>query len=432
MKFYPLLQNEIVNSKFSKNMAEIEFSNGSVIDILANAQSSKGQRRTRINIEEAALLKSDLFEDALEPIVEIPRVLPNGFSDPCEMNSSINFFTTSGFRGSSPYDKAVKTYRDMVDLKGKISFGATWMLGSYYGRGSTRSQMIDKMSELNPIAFSQNYMSYWVGNSDNALVDIQKLMDTRILSYPEFKDEDFSEYVLGVDVARSFKSGNNISSVAVIKIIRNEDLKIKELHLVNIVEISGNTNFDEQAAIVKKLQNNFNAKAVCVDGNGLGVGLIEACGHKSYDLETGEKYPPWKTMNSDFIPSEQEGAETIMFDLKPQSANNAIIVNFIDMVDGGKLKMLIKKANEDYSLDNYDNQAEDVLPYVLTDLLVDEIANLKMKTLGSGQLTVDRVISRMGKDKFSALAYGLWYAKTYEDAEYVKDDLDDILGAVIF
>lgn len=121
-----------------------------------------------------------------------------------------------------------------------------------------------------------------------------------------------------------------------------------------------------------------------------------------------------------------------MFDLKPQSANNAIIVNFIDMVDGGKLKMLIKKANEDYSLDNYDNQAEDVLPYVLTDLLVDEIANLKMKTLGSGQLTVDRVISRMGKDKFSALAYGLWYAKTYEDAEYKKDDLADIISAVVF
>ncbi len=431
MKFYPLLENEVVSTKFNKNSAEIEYSNGSVLDILANAQSSKGQRRARINIEESALLKSELFEDALEPIVEIPRVLPNGLPDPCEMNSMINFFTTSGFRNSSPYDKAIKTHKDMIELDGKISIGSAWMLGSYYGRGSTKSQMLKKREEINPIAFAQNYMSHWVGNSDNALVDIQKLMDTRILPTPEFSNTDYSEYCLGVDVARSLKLGNNISSVAVIKIIRNEDLRIKQLHLVNIYEISGNTNFPEQAAIIKRIQKKFNAKAVCCDSNGLGIGILDEFGKISYDLETGEPYEAWKTMNSDFTASEPD-ANPIVFDLKPQSANNAIIVNFIGMVDGGKLKMLVKKANEDYSLDSYDNQAEDVLPYVLTDLLVDEIANLKMKTLPSGQLTIDRVISRMGKDKFSALAYGLWYAKTFEDAEYIQDDLDDILGAVIF
>jgi len=431
MKFYPLLKNEVVSTKFNKNTAEIEFTNGSVIDILANAQTSKGQRRARINIEESALLKSELFEDALAPIVEIPRVLPNGISDPCEISQSISFFTTSGFRGSSEHARNIKTYKDMVDLEGKMCIGSSWMLGSYYGRGSSKTKIIQKKSELNPIAFAQNYMSHWVGNSDNALVDIQKLMDTRILPTPEFSNTDYSEYCLGVDVARSLKLGNNISSVAVIKIIRNEDLRIKQLHLVNIYEISGNTNFPEQAAIIKRIQKKFNAKAVCCDSNGLGIGILDEFGKISYDLETGEPYEAWKTMNSDFTASEPD-ANPIVFDLKPQSANNAIIVNFIGMVDGGKLKMLIKKANEDYSLDSYDNQAEDVLPYVLTDLLVDEIANLKMKTLPSGQLTIDRVISRMGKDKFSALAYGLWYAKTFEDAEYIQDDLDDILGAVIF
>ena len=432
IKFYPLLGNEVVSTKFSKNIAEIEFANGSVIDVLANAQSSKGQRRSRINVEESALLKNDLFEDAIEPIVEIPRMLPNGASDPCEMNQSINFFTTSYMRGSSAHEKNIKTYRDMLELDGKFAIGSSWMLSSRYQRGSTKDQILKKREDLNPISFAQNYMSRWVGASDGSLIDVMKLMDCRVISNPEFEAEDFSQYVLGCDVARSFKKGNNISSVAVIKIIRNEDLKIKELHLVNIYEISGNTNFDEQAAIVKKIQKKFNARAVCMDGNGLGVGLIEACGHVSYDLETGEKYPPWKTMNSDFTPSDQEGAETIIFDLKPQSANNAIIVNFIDMVEGGKFKMLIRKANEDYSIDNYDNQAEDVLPYVLTDLLIEEISNLKMKILSSGQLTVDRVYSKMGKDKFSALAYGLWYAKTFEDAEYIQDDLDDILGAIIF
>ena len=432
MKFYPLLENEIFGKpKFNKNTAEIKFVNGSVIDILANAQSTKGQRRARINVEESALLKSALFEDVIEPIPAMPRLLPNGEFDPCEMNSQINFFTTAGFRASDEFSRVNKTYRNMIELEGKIFLGSSWMLPCFYRRGPSKEIMLQKREEINPIAFAQNYSSHWVGNSDGQLVDIQKLLDTRILPTPEFSNQNFSEYCLGIDVARSLKAGNNISSVAVIKIVRNEDLKIKQLHLVNIYEISGNKNFEEQAAIIKEIQSKFNAKAVCVDSNGLGIGLLDYLGKKSYNLETGEPYEAWKTMNSDFTASEPD-ANPIVFDLKPQSANNAIIVNFIGMVDGGKLKMLVKKANEDYSLDSYDNQAEDVLPYVLTDLLVDEIANLKMKTLPSGQLTIDRVISRMGKDKFSALAYGLWYAKTFEDAEYIQDDLDDILGAVIF
>lgn len=49
MKFFPLLQNEIKNSSFTKNGAEVEFTSGSIYNVLANAQSSKGQRRRRLN-----------------------------------------------------------------------------------------------------------------------------------------------------------------------------------------------------------------------------------------------------------------------------------------------------------------------------------------------------------------------------------------------
>jgi hypothetical protein len=48
MKFYPLLQNEIVSSSFTKNGAEVEFAGGSIYNVLANAQSTKGQRRRRL------------------------------------------------------------------------------------------------------------------------------------------------------------------------------------------------------------------------------------------------------------------------------------------------------------------------------------------------------------------------------------------------
>jgi len=432
IKFFPLLENEIAGKpKFNKNTAEIEFTNGSKIDILANAQATKGQRRARINVEESALLKSALFEDVIEPIPGIPRLLPDGDFDPCEMNSQINFFTTAGYKASDEYSRVVKTYRNMVDLQGKIFLGSSWKLPCWYRRGQNKDEMIQKREDLNPIAFAQNYSSYWVGNSSGALVPIQQLMDCRTILLPETERTHSGEYVLGIDVARSLKSGNAISSVAVIKIIRSNNLKIKQLHLVNLFEISGNKSFEEQAVEIKRIKNRFEAKAVCLDYNGLGVGLLDCLVKQTIDPETGQELGCWQTKNTDITPEESD-ADRCIYALTPQSDNSNILVNFIGMVTSKKLRLLVKKTNSDYSLEAYDNQSDDVLPYVLTDLLVDEVANLKLKTLPSNKLAVERIITKMGKDNFSALIYGLWYAKTYEDMEYREDDIQDVLSAVIF
>lgn len=97
IKQYPLLKNEMYKPKASKDKFELKFINGSRIDSLANAQSSKGQRRNRIQIEESALLDNVTFEDALKPIVEIGRTTVGklGIINPMELNQNINFFTTS-------------------------------------------------------------------------------------------------------------------------------------------------------------------------------------------------------------------------------------------------------------------------------------------------------------------------------------------------
>lgn len=98
IKFYPLLGAEVAKAKFSKDDAEIIFTSGGRIDVLANQQSSKGQRRHRLNIEESALLNNELFQDCLEPIPNQPRRTIGKLAtvNPEELNGQINFFTTSG------------------------------------------------------------------------------------------------------------------------------------------------------------------------------------------------------------------------------------------------------------------------------------------------------------------------------------------------
>jgi ribonucleoside-diphosphate reductase alpha chain len=83
--------------------------------------------------------------------------------------------------------------------------------------------------------------------------------------------------------------------------------------------------------------------------------------------------------------------------------------------------MLEKRTNADYDITDKDVYLQK-LPFINTDFLVEEVANLKLKQLPNGKYSIDKVIKRFNKDRFSALEYGLWYIKTFEDNPFEEDD----------
>lgn len=118
--------------------------------------------------------------------------------------------------------------------------------------------------------FAMNYGSEWVGAVGNSLVNIQDIMDLRTISKAELKGDPNGEYVVAVDVARSQKTSNNQCSVSILKIVRNRKGQIKNVRQVNIINIPSIQNFKVQAQEVMRIKERYNAKAVVVDGNGLG------------------------------------------------------------------------------------------------------------------------------------------------------------------
>lgn len=439
LNHYPLLENEIEYKRFSKNDAIIKFKSGSIITNLANAQTSKGRRRHRIKIEESALLNNALFEDALEPIVEVPRTTTGNLAivDPEEMNFQIHFFTTSGYRGSDEYHRSVRMINGMRDLSGEIVLGSNWMLPCYYGRGSTKSQILKKKKRTNPIFFAQNYEQEWVGCSDGALVDINKLMACRVLEHPvmEIMQED-EEFYIGVDVARSENTNNNQSAICVIKVLRNRNTKrILELQIVNIVGISNKMNFTDQACYIKKLKRAYKAKGVICDGNGLGSGLIDELLKDSYDSITGEYLGCFDTINTDNKPQSQN-AEKCLFDMKAQGYQTKVISSFINAVDSGMLKLLIRKQEQDFSDKEREFFDKNVLPFVNTELLFFEIANLKLKLMSGNNLSVEKVVRKIDKDKFSATSYCIFYIMEFcnkdNEVKYDYSAMPTMVSAVSF
>lgn len=428
MKHFPMLENEIKGKpRFSKNDAEVNFKSDSKIDNLANAQSSKGQRRKRINIEESALLNDVLFQDALKPIVEVPRYTVGklGVVDPCELNQQINFFTTSGFRGSDEYQRSVKMYDGMVHLNGDMVLGSSWFLACWYGRGSTKSQILKKKKEMSPVAFAQNYESRWVGSADHALVNINKLMECRSLTETQVASKINDEYYLGVDVARSQNTNNNQSSVCVAQVKRNKDkTRIVSIDIVNIINIPNIMNFTAQACIIKQIKKRYNAQGVVVDGNGLGAGLIDQLLKESFDPVTNASLGCWDTINDDNTAEFPDEAEKILYNLKAQTAQSKIVTNFIDMVDSKKLRLLCSKQLNEFSVSEQDDFDNKVAPFLQTDCLFEEIANLKLKQLPNGNVTIERVVKKMDKDRVSALIYVLWYINEFRKDIYASSDYD--------
>ena len=164
---------------------------------------------------------------------------------------------------------------------------------------------------------------------------------------------------------------------------------------------------------------------VIVDGNGLGSGLVDELLKETYDPVTDETYPCWNTINTDNQP-ETNDYDTCLFDMKAQTYQSKVISHFIDAVDSGKLRLLEKRKDSTFSPAEMDHYVEKVLPYVQTDFMFEEIANLKLKVLNNGNLTVEKTVAKLNKDRFSCLSYCIFYimefcnSNTYED----KSDLE--------
>lgn len=109
----------------------------------------------------------------------------------------------------------------------------------------------------------------WVGGTDNCLIDVNKLLELRTLEHAEIKGDGKSEYYLAIDVARSSKTSNNQSSISIGKVKRDKKNMVKEIHIVNLVNLPNGLNFHAQAIEVKRLKHLFNARMVIVDANGL-------------------------------------------------------------------------------------------------------------------------------------------------------------------
>ena len=145
----------------------------------------------------------------------------------------------------------------------------------------------------------------------------------------------------------------------------------------------------------------------------VGQGLVDELLHEQID-ENGESLGCWDTMNTSEVP-EDPSARDYVYSLKSQGINHDVIVNFVNTVEGEKLQLLEKRVDNSYANNDSNHIKKEVLPFVSTDMLLEELANLKLKQTSNQKMTVEKQTRSINADRYSALAYGLYYISEYED-----------------
>lgn len=432
LRFYPSFADNIKKANFSKDYGCVEFVNGSVIDSLANSQQSKGLRRRRGGLEESALIDKETYDDAIEPIFNISRPTMTGEIDAEELNGQINRYSTSGYKNSDEYEQILKVLADMKNLKGSFVFGSDWAIPIHFGR--QKMTTINKARNRNIVRFRQNYLCDWIGVSNGGLINISKLIKSRNLNEIEMActldkrgNLELNEYVISADIARSESDNNNKTAIAVLKIIRSKSGMIRQVKLVNIVEPPNGLNFEEQSNVIKRIfykyggnldLNKSRVKAIIIDSNSIGQGVVEELLKESTDPDTNEELGAFATINT--TDKCKSYAPELVYSLKAQGINGDIIRIFIDYIESNKLKLLRQYDDYKENLPKDINKVELEQACINTQYLIDEVANLKLKKTQSS-VTVETLVKRIDKDRYSAVAYGLYYIDVFMNAEEDED-----------
>lgn len=411
-----------------KDYVKYVFKNGSYFDNIAARESSRGKRRHGGLIEECVGVDGDILSQVIIPTMNISRMCMDGTTQPDEtLNKSQIYITTAGYKNTFPYDKLIQLLVwEIVKPQQSIIMGGTYripVLMKLLDANFIKDLKMD--GTFNESSFDREYESKWSGTVEDAFFNAEIFDRNRVLNQPEYeasgRNSKLASYVLAVDVGR--KGCDSV--ICVFKVTpQSQGGSIKSL--VNIYTLS-DEHFEDQTIKLKKLYYKYNADRIVIDGNGLGIGLIDYMVKTQIDPETNEIFPDFGVVNDDeLFYKKYKTSNTVldaMYIIKANAPLNteahAIAksqlasgkVKFLIDERVAKNKLLAKKKGQTMTPEQ---RAEELKPFTLTSILKEEMMNLREETEGVN-IILKQANKSIRKDKFSAFEYGLYYLKLEED-----------------
>ena len=412
-----------------KDKVRYIFKNGSVLDNLAARETTRGQRRHGGVMEECVSIDDTLLREVIIPVMAISRRAKDGSVHEEEpVNKSQVYITTAGYKGTYPYDRLIGFLVRMATQPDRcMVLGGTWRTPVGMGLQS-KTFIADQKSEgtYNEASFEREYESKWSGSVEDAFFSGEHFDRSRKMLQPEWEYSGRSAtgayYIVSADVGR--KGCDTV--VCIFKVTpSSQGPSIKSL--VNMYTMS-DVHMEDQAIMLKKLFYKYKAKTLVVDGNGLGIGLVDYL-IKSQTDEDGEFYPDFGVENDPDGYYKKYRTQNTEYDalyiIKANAPINTECHTYAQtQLASGKIKFLIheKVAREKLLATQRgqkmrpEERAEYLRPFNLTSILREEMLNLREENEGIN-IILKQANRGIKKDKFSSFEYGLYYIKQIEDSK---------------
>ena len=416
-----------------KDYAKYVFQNESYFDNIAARESSRGKRRHAGVIEECVGVDGQILSEVIIPTMNISRMCMDGSTHPEEqLNKSQLYITTAGYKNTYPYDKLIQfLVWQIVKPEKAMIMGGTYkipVLVKLLDKNFVKDLKMD--GTFNESSFAREYESKWSGTVEDAFFNSESFDRNRILKQPEKESSGRigkgGFYVLSMDVGRK-----GCDSVICVFKVTPQPQGVSLKQLVNIFTLS-DEHFEDQCIKVKKLFYKFKAKRLVMDGNGLGIGLLDYLVKPQIDPDTNELFPDFGVYNDEdgyYKKYRTQNCEQdALYVIKANAPiNTEAHANAQTQLSSGKVKMLIDERVAKTKLlgtkvgQNMtpEERAEYLKPFTLTSILKEEMMNLREETEGVN-IILKQANRGIRKDKFSAFEYGLYYIKHEEDNKKKK------------
>ena len=347
------------------------------------------------------------------------------------LNQSQIFITTAGYKSTYSYEKLIQLLVRMTTRNDALVMGGTWRIPVVMGlQPKNFINDLRNDSTFNEASFGREYESKWTGTVEDAFFDGERFDRCRKLLQPEYeasgRASKQSYYILSCDVGR--KGCDTV--VCVFKVTpQPQGVSLKQL--VNIYTMA-DEHFEDQAIKLKKLFYKYKARRLVVDGNGLGIGLMDYMVKQQIDADTSEVFADFGVYNDDdgyYKKYQTQNCEqNAIYIIKANAPiNTEAHANAQTQLSSGKVKFLQDERIAKVKLMGTkvgqnmkpEERAEYLKPFTLTSILKEEMMNLREENEGVN-IILKQANKGIKKDKFSAFEYGLYYIKEEEDNKKKK------------
>ena len=454
----PNLDREIKDIKTSANETEVFFHNGSSIIVVPASENARGARGTVMIYEEFRMIKKEIVDSVLSPFLivrPVPYLKKKEYEHLKEEPIEI-FISSAWFKSHWMWDLMKLGIGSYYKTKEALLIGFDYAITLKHNI-RTKKQIVKERKKMDTTTFAMEYQNIMIGSSKDAYFPFELINNAQVIKkafYPrrnidvannsKFKTDMPKKKgeirVITADIAMIVNKDNDNSVFSCIRALPNKNSY--ERQVVYMESIQGGET-EKQAIRIKQLFYDFEADYLVIDLYNAGISVYDALARVLYDEERDVEYEPWicfndqgtadRTSNKDALP--------VVYGMKTSNALNAEIhQTVLDCLEREKLKILTNSVKakdyldtkKEYTNGTPEKQIEMEMPYVQSDLLLNEMVNLSYE-INENSNTFKLVEPRSGtKDRYISMAYGNYFIKQLEKDLNKKVEKKSILDYCLF